>query len=49
MTNVDPEADDRARVFKTLEGLEPGQNLRVTVFRDGKIAELAMKWTGFSE
>jgi S1-C subfamily serine protease len=42
-------ADDRATVFKTLESLQPGQNLRVTVFRGGKIVELAMTWTGFSE
>ena len=42
-------ADDRATVFKTLETLQPGQNLRVTVFRGGKIVELAMTWTGFSE
>ena len=35
--------------FKTLETLQPGQNLRVTVFRGGKIVELAMTWTGFSE
>jgi serine protease Do len=42
-------ADDRARVFKALETLQPGQNLRVTVFRGGKIVELAMTWTGFSE
>jgi pyruvate-ferredoxin/flavodoxin oxidoreductase len=42
-------ADDRARVFKTLEALVSGQTLRVTVFRDGKIVELAMTWTGFSE
>ena len=32
-------ADDRARVFKTLETLEPGENLRVTVFR------LARSWS----
>jgi len=42
-------ADDRARVFKALESLEPGQSLRVSVFRGGKIVELAMTWTGFSE
>ena len=42
-------ADDRAKVFKTLEALQPGQNLRVTVFRGGKIVELTMTWTGFSE
>jgi hypothetical protein len=34
-------AADRALVFKALE------TLRVTVFRDNKIVELAMKFTGF--
>jgi S1-C subfamily serine protease len=38
---------DRARVFKGLESLQVGDDLRFTVFRDGKIVELAMKWAGF--
>ena len=39
--------EDRAKVLKALEILKPGDDLRVTVFRDGKVAELAMKFTGF--
>jgi S1-C subfamily serine protease len=38
---------DRARVFKGLESLRVGDDLRFTVFRDNKIVELTMKWTGF--
>jgi serine protease Do len=40
-------ADDRAKVVKALETLKVGDDLRVTVFRDDKIVELAMKFTGF--
>ena len=40
-------AEDRAKVVKALETLKVGDDLRVTVFRDGKIVELAMKFTGF--
>jgi S1-C subfamily serine protease len=40
-------AADRALVFKALETLKAGDDLRVTVFRDNKIVELAMKFTGF--
>jgi serine protease Do len=40
-------AADRAQVFKALETLKAGDDLRVTVFRDNKIVELAMKFTGF--
>jgi S1-C subfamily serine protease len=39
--------DDRANVFKALETLRPGDDLRVTVFRDEKIVELSLKFTGF--
>jgi hypothetical protein len=39
---------DRARVFKGLESLRVGDDLRFTVLRDEKIVELRMKWTGFS-
>lgn len=40
-------ADDRAKVLKALETLKVGDDLRVTVFRDDKVVELAMKFTGF--
>ena len=40
-------AADRALVFKALETLKACDDLRVTVFRDNKIVELAMKFTGF--
>jgi len=40
-------ADDRAKVLKTLETLQAGQDLRVTVFRGDKIVELTTKFTGF--
>ncbi len=40
-------AEDRAKVIKALETLKVGDDLRVTVFRDGKIVELATKFTGF--
>ena len=40
-------AQDRAQVIKALEILKPGDDLRVTVFRDNKVVELAMKFTGF--
>ena len=38
---------DRALVLKALEGLQVGQDLRVTVFRGDKIVELTTKFTGF--
>jgi serine protease Do len=38
---------DRAKVFKGLESLRVGDELRFTVLRDEKIVELTMKWTGF--
>ena len=38
---------DRAKVFKGLESLRIGDDLRFTVLRDDKIVELTMKWTGF--
>jgi serine protease Do len=38
---------DRAKVFKGLESLRVGDDLRFTVLRDDKIVELTMKWTGF--
>jgi hypothetical protein len=40
-------AEDRAKVLKALESLKAGDELRVTVFRDEKVVELAMKFTGF--
>ena len=40
-------AEDRAKVLKALETLKAGDELRVTVFRDEKVVELAMKFTGF--
>ena len=40
-------AEDRAKVIKALEILKPGDDLRVTVFRDNKVVELAMKFTGY--
>ena len=39
--------DDQPAVVKALEALQPGQDLRVTVLRDGKIVELTTKFTGF--
>jgi serine protease Do len=39
--------EDRAKVVKALETLKAGDDLRVTVFRDDKVVELAMKFTGF--
>jgi S1-C subfamily serine protease len=38
---------DRAKVFKGLESLRVGDDLRFTVLRDDKMVELTMKWTGF--
>ncbi len=38
--------EDMAEVLKALETLQPGQELRVTVLRDGKVQELKTKWTG---
>ena len=38
---------DRAKVFKGLESLRVGDDLRFTVLRDDKIVDLTMKWTGF--
>ena len=40
-------AADRARVLKELEGLKVGDDLRVTILRDGDVAELTMKFAGF--
>ena len=39
--------DDQPAVVKALEALQPGQDLRVTVLRDGKIVELTTRFTGF--
>lgn len=41
-------AADRAKVFRELETLQNGQDLRVTVLREGKVVELQMTWGGFS-
>jgi S1-C subfamily serine protease len=38
--------DDIARIVTSLEALQPGDDLRVTVLRDGTIHALRMKWTG---
>jgi serine protease Do len=40
-------AADRARVLRELEGLKVGDDLRVTILRDGEVAELTMKFAGF--
>jgi serine protease Do len=40
-------AEDRVQVLKALETLKPGDELRVSVFRDGQVVELATKVTGF--
>jgi serine protease Do len=41
-------AADRAKVFRELETLQNGQNLRVSILREGKVVELQMTWAGFS-
>jgi serine protease Do len=38
--------EDMAKVVKSLESLQPGQDLRVTILRDKKVQELRTKWTG---
>jgi serine protease Do len=38
--------EDMVKVLKSLETLQPGQDLRVTVLRDNKVQELSTKWTG---
>jgi len=35
------------QTLKALETLRPGDDLRVTVFRDEEIVELSTKFTGF--
>ena len=35
--------EDLNRVLKSLETLKPGDELRVTVLRDGKVQELSMR------
>ena len=37
--------EDMVRVLKSLETLRPGEDLRVTVLRDGKVQELSTKFT----
>jgi S1-C subfamily serine protease len=37
---------DMVKVLKALDGLKPGQELRVTILRDKKVQELKTKWTG---
>jgi S1-C subfamily serine protease len=37
---------DIGKVLKALEGLQPGQELRVTVLRDAKVQDLSMTWKG---
>jgi len=34
------------QALKTLETLKPGEDMLVTVLRDGRVVELATKWTG---
>ena len=36
--------EDMVKVLKALETLKPGDELKVTIFRDDKVQELAMKW-----
>jgi S1-C subfamily serine protease len=38
--------EDMAKVLRSLETLQPGQDLRVTVLRDDMVQELRMTWTG---
>jgi len=38
--------EDMVTALKSLETLQPGQKLRVTVLRDKKVQELSMNWTG---
>jgi S1-C subfamily serine protease len=38
--------EDMVKVLKSLETLQPGEKLRVTVLRDKKVQELSMNWTG---
>jgi serine protease Do len=40
-------ADDRAMVLRKLETIQVGDDLRVKVFRGGKIVELATEFNGF--
>jgi S1-C subfamily serine protease len=37
--------EDMAKVLKSLETLQPGQDLRVTVLRDRKVQQLSTTWT----
>jgi hypothetical protein len=34
------------KVLKSLETIQPGQDLSVTILRDEKVQELRTKWTG---
>ncbi len=38
--------EDMVKVLKSLETLQPGEKLRVTVLRDKKVQELSINWTG---
>jgi serine protease Do len=38
--------EDMVRAVKSLETLQAGQDLQVTILRDEKVQELSMKWTG---
>jgi serine protease Do len=38
---------DMAKVLTTLETLQPGQDLRVTVLRDERVVQLTTKWKGW--
>jgi hypothetical protein len=33
-------------VLKSLESIQPGDDLRVTILREEKVEELSMKWAG---
>jgi len=38
--------EDMGKVLKSLESIQPGDDLRVTILREEKVEELSMKWTG---
>ena len=38
--------EDMGKVLKSLESIQPGDDLRVTVLREEKVEELSMKWAG---
>jgi S1-C subfamily serine protease len=38
--------EDMGKVLKSLESIQPGDDLRVTILREEKVEELSMKWAG---